>query len=509
MMQPVVRCADVERSYPEIAERISRMTGVLRAHAIGPGDNVALMLWNSIEFLELSAAIAAVGANPVPINWHLRASEVQYLLQDSVSKLLFVHSAALSEIAMTVPDGVDLIEVEMSPGLQEALGLPVLDQTQHRTLESWVNESAPVDAVSSSTGGMGVIYTSGTTGKPKGVVRQPVSVAQLERMALTVVDRFGLQPGTRTLLLAPLYHAAANTTAMIAFRVQADITIMPRFDASEFLRLVDEHRIEHCQVVPTMFVRLLELPEHERGQYDLSTLENVTHTAAPCPPHVKRAMIDWLGPVVTEYYGSSEVGAIAWCDSQEWLEHAGTVGKPTFGAAVRVIADDGTEQPANASGLVYVKPAEFWPDFTYLGDDSKRTAMEVEGYVTLGDIGYVDSDGYLYLNDRASDMVVAGGVNIYPAEIEATIIAIPGVRDVAVFGIPDNEFGEVLAAHIDVDPQFGLTAESIRSDLRSQLARYKVPRTIVFDNALPRDESGKLFKRQLREQYWEGAGRKI
>lgn len=296
---------------------------------------------------------------------------------------------------------------------------------------------------------------------------------------------------------------------MIAFRVQADITIMPRFDARDFLRLVDAHGIEHCQVVPTMFIRLLKLSEHERGQYDLSTLENVTHTAAPCPPHVKRAVIDWLGPVVTEYYGSSEVGAIAWCDSHEWLEHAGTVGKPVFGASVRVLAEDGTDQPANKSGLVYVKPAEFWPDFTYLGDDSKRIAMEVEGYVTLGDIGYVDSDGYLYLNDRASDMVVAGGVNIYPAEIEATIIAIPGVRDVAVFGIPDNEFGEALAAHVDVDPQFGLTAESICDDLRSQLARYKVPGTIVFDNALPRDESGKLFKRQLREQYWKGAGRKI
>lgn len=508
MTKPAVRCADIERGYPEIFERIARMAGGLRAQGIGPGDNIALMLWNSIEFLELSAAIAAVGANPVPINWHLRASEVRYLLQDSASRLLFVHSAALPEAEAVLPEGVDLIEVEMSPGLRHALHLTENRPTQHRTLAQWASESAP-DTNGSASSGLGVIYTSGTTGKPKGVVRQPISVEQLEKIAVAVLDRFGVRPGTRTLLPGPLYHAAPNTAAMIALRVQADITIMPRFEAREFLRLVTEQHIEQCQMVPTMFIRLLDLPENERRHYNLSSLQLVTHTAAPCPPHVKRAMIDWFGPIITEYYGSSEVGAITWCDSHEWLDHPGTVGKPIFGAAVRVLAADDTDQAVGESGPVFVKPAEIWPDFTYLGDEAKRADMEVDGYVTLGDIGYLDGDGYLHLNDRASDMVVSGGVNIYPAEIEATIAAIPGVFDVAVFGIPDSEFGEALAAHIDVDPQFGLTAEQIRSIVRTQLAGFKTPRTIVFDDKLPRDESGKLFKRQLREKYWQGTGRRI
>jgi long-chain acyl-CoA synthetase len=395
-----------------------------------------------------------------------------------------------------------------SPGLCEALGLSADWQSQRRTLDDWLCEFEPdTDATPSS--GLGVIYTSGTTGKPKGVVRQPVSVGQLERIAVAVLDRFGIGPGTRTLVPAPLYHAAPNTAAVTPFRVMADITIMPRFVAQEFLRLVTEQRIEHCQMVPTMFIRLLELPEPERAQYDLSSLRIITHTAAPCPQHVKRAMIDWFGPIIPEYYGSSEVGAITWCDSHEWLDHPGTVGKPIFGAAVRVLAPDHTDHAVGESGSVFVKPAEFWPDFTYLGDEAKRAGMEIDGYVTLGDIGYLDGDGYLYLNDRASDMVVSGGVNIYPAEIEATIAAIPGVFDVAVFGIPDDEFGEALAAHIDVDPRSGLTAEHFRSIVRSQLASFKVPRTIVFDDNLPRDESGKLFKRQLREKYWEGTGRRI
>jgi long-chain acyl-CoA synthetase len=273
--------------------------------------------------------------------------------------------------------------------------------------------------------------------------------------------------------------------------------------------VIEAQRIDHIQMVPTMFVRLLELPEATRARYDLSSLRCVVHAAAPCPVEVKRRMIEWLGPVVTEYYGGSEVGIGVWCDSVEWLAHPGTVGRAVDGSDIRIIGPDGADLPAGEVGEVFMRPAENWPDFTYLGDDAKRQAMERNGYLSVGDVGRLDSDGFLYLTDRATDMVISGGVNIYPAEIENVLYDLPGVRDAAVFGIPDEQYGEALAAHVDVDPAARLTGEDIRAFVRERLAGYKVPKVVVLDDDLPREESGKLFKRRLRDRYWAQAGRGI
>jgi long-chain acyl-CoA synthetase len=283
---------------------------------------------------------------------------------------------------------------------------------------------------------------------------------------------------------------------------------MTSFDAEEFLRIVDEHRVTVVQMVPTMFVRMLALPEEVRRRYDTSSLRWIVHAAAPCPPDVKRAMIEWLGPIIAEYYGSTETGPVVYCDSEEWLTHPGTVGRPIERAVVRVLDEDGNDRPTGESGEVFVW-LDTWPDFTYEGDDAKRRAIERDGLVSAGDIGYLDADGFLYLNDRASDMVISGGVNIYPAEIEACLLGLDGVRDCAVFGIPDDEFGEALAAHVELDEGAALGADEVRDHIRTSLAGYKTPRVVEFSDALPREDSGKIFKRRLREPYWAERDRAI
>jgi long-chain acyl-CoA synthetase len=272
--------------------------------------------------------------------------------------------------------------------------------------------------------------------------------------------------------------------------------------------MIDEHRVTHVQMVPTMFVRLLQLPEEERKRYDLSSLQFVVHAAAPCPADVKRAMIEWWGPVIWEYYGCTESGAVVLCSSEEWLSHPGTVGKALDGVVMKIFDDDGNELPNFASGDVYVRMTD-GPDFTYHNDPDKRVKVGRGNLITCGDIGYVDDDGYLYLNDRRNDMVISGGVNIYPAEIEAALVTMPGVRDCAVFGIPDEAYGEALAAYVEPDGSVELTEDQVRRWVHEKLAGYKAPKVVHFADSLPREDSGKIFKRTLREPYWAGHEKRI
>jgi long-chain acyl-CoA synthetase len=284
---------------------------------------------------------------------------------------------------------------------------------------------------------------------------------------------------------------------------------MPRFEPEEFLALVQSQGITHAQVVPTMFARLLELPEEVRSRYDLGSLECVVHAAAPCAVHIKRRIIEWFGPVILEYYGATEIGIVVVCDSHEWLAHPGTVGQPFRGSDIHVFDAEGRLVAPGETGEIYVRPPDYWPGFTYLDQADRRREIERDGYITIGDVGRVDDDGYLHLSDRARDMVISGGVNIYPAEIEACLLELDGVRDVAVFGIPDESYGEALAAHVDAEPAGGLTETAVRDHVRARLAGYKVPRVVVFDPDLPREESGKIFKRRIRDPYWAAEGRSI
>ncbi len=319
---------------------------------------------------------------------------------------------------------------------------------------------------------------------------------------------FKLAPGERTVIPAPMYHTAPNVYALSSAIRGMDMTIMTSFDAEEFLRIVAARRVTVVQMVPTMFVRLLALPPQVIARYDLSSLRCIVHAAAPCPPEVKRAMIEWLGPIVAEYYGGTETGPVTFATSEEWLAHPGTVGRPVAQATVKVLDADGRQLPADESGEVFMR-LEVLSDFTYEGDEQKRRGVERDGLVSCGDIGYLDAEGYLFLNDRRSDMVISGGVNVYPAEIEACLLSLPGVRDCAVFGIPDDEFGEALAAHVELHDGARLTAEHVRAHVRAHLAAYKTPSVVQFSDSLPREDSGKIFKRRLREPYWSGRDRRI
>jgi long-chain acyl-CoA synthetase len=319
---------------------------------------------------------------------------------------------------------------------------------------------------------------------------------------------YGLRPGARALLPGPLYHSAPNSFGIRAARLGGALVLMPRFDPEEFMQLVEEQRIDTIFMVPTMFIRLMKLPEAVRRKHDMSSLRHVIHAAAPCPADVKRAMIDWWGPVIYEFYGSTESGAVTFANSDDALKKPGTVGKISPGAELRFIGDDGQVLPQGEIGEIYSRIAES-PDFTYHNKAKKRCEIERDGFITSGDVGYIDADGYVFLCDRKRDMVISGGVNIYPAEIEAVLHGLPGVHDCAVFGIPDEEFGEALMAVVEPQPGVTLDVADIRARLKTSLADYKVPKRVEIQSQLPREDSGKIFKRRLRDPFWERVGRRI
>jgi long-chain acyl-CoA synthetase len=496
-----VRCGARFSSYEELYGCALRASRGLSELGVGAGDRVALLLRNSIEFLQSTIATVPLGASAVPINWHWRGEEVAHVLIDSRAKVLLIHADLWPEIAPSVPAGVVVVLVP-NDGARSAKppGATLWWPDWLAANEPWTHapETAPVT----------MIYTSGTTGLPKGVVRTPATDEQRDATRALLGELFQLAPGERTVIPAPMYHSAPYAYAHAAVLRGVDLTIMTSFDAEEFLRIVAEQRVTVVQMVPTMFVRLLALPEDVRARYDVSSLRWIVHTAAPCAPAVKRAMIDWLGPIVGEYYGGTETGPVTLCTSEDWLAHPGTVGRPLQQAVVKVLDADGRELASGQSGLIYMRLGVL-SDFTYEGDEDKRRGVERDGLISCGDIGYVDTDGYVYLNDRANDMVISGGVNIYPAEIEACLLSLPGVRDCAVFGIPDEEFGEALAAHVELHDGAQLTADLIRGHVSSRLASYKTPRVVEFADVLPREDSGKIFKRRLRDPYWSGRERSI
>jgi long-chain acyl-CoA synthetase len=502
-----VRIGDRVIEQSALKERASRVAAAMVAAGVQHGERVAIVLRNDPEFLMLSAASAVLGAVPVPVNWHWRGDELRHVLTHSGARLVFVHSDLVPGVEEVLGDGVPLIEVPV-PAELTAPRAPAPPTGRHVLIDGWLEDHEP-HSEPLETAPLSLIYTSGTTGLPKGVLRAAMTPEQSRVVAASSLAAMGLTPGMHTLITAPMYHAAPNAQGLFAVALGIDVTIMPRFDPEEFLRMVEKRRISHTQAVPTMFVRLLELPDEVRYRYDLSSLKAVVHAAAPCPAHVKRRMIEWFGPIILEYYGSTEVGVVVTCDTAQWLAHEGTVGAPIADADIRVYDQDGRLLPPGETGEVYLRPPSFWPQFTYLDMEDERAKIDRDGYVTIGDIGRVDSDGFLYLSDRARDMVISAGVNIYPIEIEACLLELDGVRDVAVFGIPDDDYGEALAAHVDADEGAGLTEESVREHVRGRLAGYKAPRVVVFDSDLPREESGKIFKRRIRDRYWQDAGRAI
>lgn len=502
----------------QIAQHAQQGASGLASLGIGSGDRVALMMRNDIPFFEAYQAVAQLGAYPVPVNWHFTADEAGYILQDSGAKALIAHADMAPILREAAPSGLPIFwadtPVEIAQAYQVAESQRAIPAGAP-AWASWIVDFAPRPVATAEPPGA-MIYTSGTTGRPKGVRRQPPTAVQALAALKTGSRAFGFydrlvegKGDPKTVIInGPMYHSAPLAYAMMAYRSGSTIVLQARFEPEDLLRLVHEHRATNMHMVPTMFVRLLKVPAETRARYDLSSLRHVVHGAAPCPPDVKRAMIDWWGPVIHEYYGATETGAIVIANSQEWLAHPGSVGRPQTDVELLIIGDDGTVQPAGQPGEVYAR-LKTGGDFTYHGDDAKRARAERDGLITVGDIGYLDADGFLYLCDRRNHMVISGGVNIYPAEIEAELLKIPGIADCAVFGIPDVDFGEALAAHIQREPGSGLTEAAIRERLSVHLSRYKIPKIIAFETQLPREDSGKIFKRKLREPYWEGQSRRI
>jgi long-chain acyl-CoA synthetase len=427
-------------------------------------------------------ACRQLGAYHCPVNWHFKSEEAGFIVRDSGAKVL-----------LTRPD------------LLEQLGKA--DVQTISDIGAWREAQQPWQGAPRQPRG-NMPYTSGTTGRPKGVRRRIATDEQ--RKLVTEVYRLvlGIEPGTRALVSAPLYHSAPNLYALQALLLADLLVLEPRFDAERTLALIEQHRITSVYLVPTMYVRLLRLPAAVRRRYDLSSLRIVSSTGSPCAPEVKKAMIDWWGPVITETYASSETGHVTFVDSHDWAKRPGSVGRPLPGTALRILRDDGSEAPPGEVGTIYVRQPAY-PDFTYTNNAEARAAIERDGLWAVGDMGYLDEEGYLYIADRKSDMVISGGVNIYPAEIEAVLMTMPGVADCAVFGIPDAEFGEALAAAVQAQSGSTLSESAVRGFLKEKISNYKVPKIVTFHAALPREDSGKIFKRRLREPYWEGSGRRI
>jgi long-chain acyl-CoA synthetase len=501
---------DRRRSHDEVAARAAKIAGGLEALGVKPGDCVCVLMRNDIAFIEAAYAVMTLGAYAVPINWHFKPEEVNYILTDTATQVLIGHEDLLAPLGSAVPAGVTVLSVPPPPEIlsnykidPDTLGTPRGAQD----LDAWLKEQPAYDGPARPQP-QNMIYTSGTTGHPKGVRRAAPTPDQVSFGETLRSMIYGLKPGARALLPGPLYHSAPNSFGLRSGKLGGALVLQPRFDPEQFLKIVQDEKIDTIFMVPTMFIRLLKLPEDVRKTYDVSSLRHIIHAAAPCPPDVKRAMIDWFGPVIYEFYGSTESSAVTFANSADALNKPGTVGKIAPGAELRFLGEDGKDVPKGGIGEIYSR-IKGNPDFTYHNKPEKRAEIDREGFITSGDIGYIDEDGYVFICDRKRDMVISGGVNIYPAEIEAALHGLPGVHDCAVFGIPDAEFGEALMAVVEPQPGVSLDTEKLRRDLKTVLADYKVPKHIEIGRDLPREDSGKIFKRRLRDPYWEAAGRRI
>ena len=480
-----------------VAARVSRIRAGLQQAGCAEGATVAVMARNSPDYVAIALACRMSGIFLVSVNWHFKAAEAAYILQDCGAQALFVDEDFLPQVRAATAGLQVFVVSHAGPAA--------------RAWQSFGSD-APAAAPPSGQLRSSIVYTSGTSGKPKGIRRHPVGGEQrlhLESAQQAVNQQvYGGDRGARALLCAPLYHSASMLYLMHFARLGATIVLEPRFDPERVLRLIPQERITHAYMVPTMFKRLLDLPAAARNGADFSSLQQVTSTGSACSEPVKRQLIEWVGPIVCEAYGASETGFVTFIDSPQWLQRPRSVGRPVGAAVVRIVDDAGRLLPPGEAGVIYVtQPATV--DFTYIGQPQARQDMEKDGLLTLGDVGHLDEQGYLYISDRKSDMVISGGVNIYPAEIEQVLQCMPGVADCAVFGIPSPEFGESLAAAVQPAPGALLTVEGVQSHLRAQLANYKVPSLVEFHDQLPREDSGKIFKRHLRERFWSSETRRV
>jgi long-chain acyl-CoA synthetase len=489
-------------TYRELDERSNQLARLWRDQGLQPGDHVAIFSENQPRYLEVMWAALRSGLYITTVNSYLSAEEVAYILDDSGTRSL-VTTAAKADVAVEALKG--------APGVT----LPLLIGDDDARFESYVDalSAMPTERLEEEPAGEMMLYSSGTTGRPKGIKR-PLSGNTIDQgmmIAALLGGVFGMDADTTYLSPAPLYHSAPIGFNLGVQSLGGTTVIMERFDPVEALQLIEAHQASHSQWVPTMFVRMLKLPVEEREAFDVSSMRVAVHAAAPCPVEVKQQMMAWWGPVLWEYYAGTELNGFCLVQPEEWLERPGTVGKPLIGE-IHIIDEEGNELPPGEAGTIYFgggPPYEYHnaPEKTEGSKDPKG-----HGWTTLGDVGYVDDEGWLFLTDRKAFMIISGGVNIYPQEIEDCLIMHPKVADVAVFGIPDEEMGEQVMAAVQpadaVEPSPELEAE-LKSFAREHIAGYKVPKRFEFLDELPRLPTGKLYKRKLRDQYWHGRDRAI
>lgn len=504
MLKDVIIIDGKRHGRADLEDRQARGASGLRSMGIGEGDTVAGLMRNDIAFFETQGAAGLVGSYFVPLNWHNKPDELAYILGDCSPKVLVAHADLLVASSEVLPDDmhVFVVPVEGAAAGDETTRAALAAIPGARVWSDMLADQPPIaDPIDTKVGA--IIYTSGTTGRPKGVFKEPMPPELWTKFQDQQREIFGVGPGARALVLGPLYHSSPNSNAAAAIAT-AELTVMQsKFDPEQVLAAIQQYSISHVVLVPTMFVRLLRLPEEIRARYDVSSLRSATHTGGPCAPDVKRAMIAWWGPVLNEVYGGTEMGCVAFCSSQEWLQHPGTVGRLLDGTQLELIGADGSPVERGEVGEIFARNPHYG-DFTYIGREQDRRDAERNGLFTLGDMGRLDDDGYLYLADRKRDMVISGGVNIYPAEIESVLIGHPDVVDCAVFGVPDEDFGERLVAAVQLasgEPD----SAGISAYLRERLTDYKVPREFLYPEQMPREESGKLFKRRLRDAYLRGS----
>jgi acyl-CoA synthetase (AMP-forming)/AMP-acid ligase II len=479
-------------AYADLDARSRLLAAVLRARAMAPGDHLAVLLPNTLRYFEVCWAARRCGLYYTPVNWHLTPDEAGYIVADSGSRVL-VSSPAVGELATAVAALAPQAENRFAVG-GSLCGFEDLDAAV---------AAAPDSGTAAETEGAAMFYSSGTTGRPKGIVRPLSGVPFGTGSAFEPVMRqmYGFSADTVYLCPAPLYHAAPLGWSMGTQHIGGTVVLMEHFDALETLALIERYRVTHVQFVPTMFIRLLRLPDEDRNRFDLSSLQTVVHAAAPCPVEVKRQMIDWWGPIIKEYYAGSEGNGFCAIDSLDWLNHPGSVGRPLAGT-IHILDDDGNHQPIEEPGTVWF---EGTPKFEYHNDPAKTAeAFNERGWSTLGDMGYLDGEGYLYLTDRKSHMIISGGVNIYPQEVENVLVLHPKVADAAVIGVPDSDMGQAVKAVVqplDMREAGPALEQELIVYCRERLAHFKCPRSVDFDPELPRLPSGKLFKRRLRDRY--------
>ena len=487
-------------SYRELDELSNQGAQLFRSLGLKAGDHIALLMENRLAFMEICWAAQRSGLYYTAISRYLTQDEIGYIVKDCGARVVITSPKCGEVIAGLNGD---------APG---APGFFMVDEPQHG-FRSWDRELAnqPITPIADEISGYDMLYSSGTTGRPKGIKRAsqntPIDVPNAF-LKLLCADMCGMTSDSIYLSPAPLYHAAPLRFNMMAITLGGTSIIMESFDAEEFLRLVEQHKVTQSQLVPTMFVRMLKLPEEVRLRYDISSLKGAIHAAAPCPVDVKARMIAWWGPILIEYYAGSEGNGVTVSTSQQWLAHRGTVGRAVVGK-VKILDENDQELAAGAIGTVYFADA---PVFSYHNDPEKtKRAYNDRGWSTLGDVGYLDGDGFLYLTDRKSYMIISGGVNIYPQETEDVLITHPEIADVAVFGVPNEEMGEEVKAVVQPH-DMSRAGKAFEAELivfcRQRLSPLKCPRSIDFEAELPRTPTGKLVKRHLRDRYWPKAAAK-